>query len=185
MTVGGLHGQLHKYPGGAQEDRFENIYTGLYFTLTSIKRSFCWAPGDTSPLLLAVAKRQAFCYASQTKNKAVVILTLLPVQRLFNGSWSHHLGKQHRGKTKQVTPLAMPSLLVPHSVYKLREANHNFTLWFVKSHSSTGGTKKTFKSINFMAYRITALPYCCSIVLFLFYFYTRKRLNGYISLMQM
>lgn len=41
-----------------------------------------------------------------------------------------------------------------------REANHNFTLWFVKSHSSTGGTKKTFKSVNFMAYRITAFPYC-------------------------
>lgn len=46
------------------------------------------------------------------------------------------------------------------SVYKLREANHNFTLWFVKSHSSTGGTKKTFKSINFMAYRITYCFYC-------------------------
>ena len=92
-------------------------------------------------------------------NTAVVILTLLPVQHLFNGSWSHHLGKWCWGKTKQVTPLAMPSVLVPCSVYKLREANHNFTLWFVKSHSSTGGIKKTFKSPDFMAYRITAFPY--------------------------
>lgn len=104
-------------------------------------------------------KKTSFLLCIPNWNKAAVILTLLPVQRLFNGSWSHHLGKQHRGKTKQVTPLAMPSLLLPHTVYKLREANHNFTLWFVKSHSSTGGTEKTFKSIMFMVYRITDFPY--------------------------
>lgn len=118
--------------------------------------------------LLAVAKMTSFQLCIPNRNKAVVILTLLPVQRLFNGSWSHHLGKQCWGKTKQVTPLAMPSLLVPRSLDKLRGANHNFTLWFVKSHSSTGGTQKTFKSINFMAYRITAFPYCsyCSMLAF-------------------
>lgn len=31
-------------------------------------------------------------------------------------------------KTKQVTPSAMPSVRVPCSVYKPREANRNFTL---------------------------------------------------------
>lgn len=73
-------------------------------------------------------RETGFLFCTPNRNNAVVILTLLPVQRLFNGSWSHHLGQRHRGKTKQVTPLAMPSLQVPQSVDKLREANHNFTL---------------------------------------------------------
>ena len=132
------------------------VFTIHHFILTLIKRLFGGLPGDTSLHLLAVAKKTSFPLCIPNWNKAAVILTLLTVQHLFSGSWSHHLGKQCRGKTKQVTPLAMPSLLVPQSVYKLREANHNFTLWFVKSHSSTGGTEKTFKSINFMVYRITA-----------------------------
>lgn len=80
--------------------------------------------------------------ASVNWNQVVVILTLLPVQRLLNGSWSLHLGRKCWGKTKRLLPSAMPSLLVPRSVYKLRKANHNFMLWFVKFHSGTGGGRK-------------------------------------------
>lgn len=148
LTVGGLHGQLLKYLGAVGHilkhlDR-SPLYSDLNQKVVWLStRRFVPAPPGSG-------KKTSFLLCIPNWNKAVVILTLLPVQRLFNGSWSHHLGKQHRGKTKQVTPLAMPSLQVPHSFYKLREANHNFMLWFVKSHSSTGGTKKTFKAINFM-----------------------------------
>lgn len=45
----------------------------------------------------------------------------------------------------------------PRSVDKLREANHNFTLWFVKSRSSTGGAEtQLFSPLNLTARRITA-----------------------------
>lgn len=39
-------------------------------------------------------------FCNPNGNKAVVIFTLLPVQHLFNGSWSHHLGKRQKGQSR-------------------------------------------------------------------------------------
>lgn len=45
-------------------------------------------------------KKTSFLLCIPNRNKAVVILTLYSMQCLFNGSWSRHLGKQHRGQNK-------------------------------------------------------------------------------------
>lgn len=94
------------------ETIFGSTDTEIFFVLIYIERLLVGASGDVCLLLLAVAekkKKPHFVFCNPNGNKAVVIFTLLPVQHSFNGSWSHHLGKQQRGKAKQVTPLAMPS----------------------------------------------------------------------------
>lgn len=92
-------------------------------------------------------------------NKAAVIFTLFPVQHLFKGSWSHHLGERHEGQSRTGYTFGRAKSASERPPLR-RQTERLITISrsdLSNPRSSTGGGEtKLFSPLNLTARRKTA-----------------------------